>query len=72
MKKFDFIFKRKRRTKLVSELFHSYSSYDHKIGTKCQVLVTEISHDSEYYVAHTKFYEQVKIKPFFNSYLNYF
>ena len=46
---------------MISEHFHSYTSYDQKVGTRCQVLVTEISHDNEYYVAHNKFYEQVLV-----------
>jgi threonylcarbamoyladenosine tRNA methylthiotransferase CDKAL1 len=40
---------RKRRTKIISELFHSYSNHDQKIGEKFKVLVTEISHDSLHY-----------------------
>ena len=64
----------------MSELFNSYTSYDHKVswvklkysfylwsydqktkqlGSKFSVLVTEVSHDEQYYVAHNKFYEQV-------------
>jgi threonylcarbamoyladenosine tRNA methylthiotransferase CDKAL1 len=52
---------RKRRTKELSDLFHSYTTYDHKLGTRCHVLVTETSHDQEHYVAHNKFYEQVLV-----------
>jgi len=52
---------RKRRTKELSDLFHSYTTYDQKLGTRCQVLVTETSHDQDHYVAHNKFYEQVLV-----------
>lgn len=52
---------RKRRTKLVSELFNSYTSYEKWIGKRFQVLVTETSHDEQYYVAHNKYYEQVLV-----------
>ena len=50
---------RKRRTKIMSELFHSYSNHDQKMGKKFKVLVTEISHDSLHYVSHNKYYDQV-------------
>ena len=52
---------RKRRTRIVSELFQSYVTFEHKLGTKQHVLVTETSHDNNYYVAHNKFYEQVLV-----------
>ena len=52
---------RKRRTRIVSELFNSYTTFDKKLGERQQVLVTEISHDDNYYVAHNKFYEQVLV-----------
>lgn len=58
---FSLLIQRKRRTKLVSELFNSYTSYDHKLGNKFSVLVTEISHDEKYYVGHNKYYEQVLV-----------
>lgn len=32
-----------------------------KLGEKCHVLVTETSHDGNYYVAHNKYYEQVLV-----------
>lgn len=50
---------RKRRTKAMSDLFHSYTTNDHKLGQRYKCLVTEVSHDSDFYVAHNKFYEQV-------------
>jgi len=52
---------RKRRTKLMSELFQSYTSYDNKVGQRFRALVTELSSDSDYYVGHNKFYEQVLV-----------
>lgn len=52
---------KKQRTKELSALFHSYRPYDHKMGEQQQVLVTEESFDSQYYVAHNKFYEQVLV-----------
>ncbi|XP_069128029.1 threonylcarbamoyladenosine tRNA methylthiotransferase-like [Argopecten irradians] len=51
----------KKRTKAVSELFHSYTTYDHKMGEVQDVLVTEISHDKQYFVGHNKFYDQVLV-----------
>ncbi|XP_063779314.1 threonylcarbamoyladenosine tRNA methylthiotransferase [Pseudophryne corroboree] len=52
---------KKQRTKELSQLFHSYNPYDHKIGQKQQVLVTEESFDHQYYVAHNQCYEQVLV-----------
>ncbi|KAM4706033.1 threonylcarbamoyladenosine tRNA methylthiotransferase [Rhinophrynus dorsalis] len=52
---------KKQRTKELSQLFHSYNPYDHKVGQRQQVLVTEESFDSKYYVAHNRFYEQVLV-----------
>uniref|UniRef100_A0A8C7A6U6 tRNA-t(6)A37 methylthiotransferase n=1 Tax=Nothoprocta perdicaria TaxID=30464 RepID=A0A8C7A6U6_NOTPE len=52
---------KKRRTKDLSQLFHSYNPYDHKVGERQRVLVTEESFDSNYYVAHNRFYEQVLV-----------
>ncbi|KAL3868434.1 hypothetical protein ACJMK2_041242 [Sinanodonta woodiana] len=51
----------KKRTKTLSELFQSYHPYTHKLGEIQIVLVTEISHDKEYYVGHNKFYDQVLV-----------
>ncbi|XP_025830459.1 threonylcarbamoyladenosine tRNA methylthiotransferase isoform X2 [Agrilus planipennis] len=51
----------KQRTKKLTDLFHSYRPYDHKIGETQEVLVTETSHDKKHYVGHNKFYEQVLI-----------
>lgn len=51
----------KKRTKRVSELFQSYHPYTHKLGEIQEVLVTEISHDKQYYVGHNKFYDQVLV-----------
>ncbi|KAM7174270.1 threonylcarbamoyladenosine tRNA methylthiotransferase [Macrochelys suwanniensis] len=52
---------KKQRTKDLSQLFHSYSPYDHKVGERQSVLVTEESFDSQFYVAHNQFYEQVLV-----------
>ncbi|XP_028631522.1 threonylcarbamoyladenosine tRNA methylthiotransferase [Grammomys surdaster] len=52
---------KKQRTKGLSRVFHSYNPYDHKIGERQQVLVTEESFDSKFYVAHNRFYEQVLV-----------
>ncbi|XP_046353392.2 threonylcarbamoyladenosine tRNA methylthiotransferase-like [Haliotis rufescens] len=52
----------KKRTKRVSELFQSYSPYEHKLGEKQTVLVTETSHDNQFYVAHNKSYDQVLVR----------
>ena len=51
----------KRRTKAVSQLFNSYTTYDEKLGQTQDVLVTEISHDKKHYVGHNKCYDQVLI-----------
>ncbi|XP_060705904.1 threonylcarbamoyladenosine tRNA methylthiotransferase isoform X2 [Hemiscyllium ocellatum] len=52
---------KKQRTRTLSQLFQSYTPYDHKIGEKQHVLITEESFDGQYYVAHNKFYEQVLV-----------
>ncbi|KAJ8412677.1 hypothetical protein AAFF_G00116280 [Aldrovandia affinis] len=52
---------KKQRTKQLSQLFHSYNPYDHKVGERQQVLVTEESFDGQYLVAHNKYYEQVLV-----------
>ncbi|XP_050351716.1 threonylcarbamoyladenosine tRNA methylthiotransferase [Nymphalis io] len=51
----------KKRTKELSEFFRSYEPYGHKVGQVYDVLVTDISHDKNYYVAHNEFYEQVLV-----------
>lgn len=51
----------KRRTKAVSQLFNSYTTYDGKLGETQDVLVTEVSHDKKHYVGHNKCYDQVLI-----------
>ncbi|CAG9829168.1 unnamed protein product [Diabrotica balteata] len=51
----------KQRTKRLTELFHSYQPYGHKLGEIQEVLATEVSHDKKHYVAHNKYYEQVLI-----------
>ncbi|GFR85908.1 threonylcarbamoyladenosine tRNA methylthiotransferase [Elysia marginata] len=51
----------KERTKAVSKLFQSYHPYTHKLGQIQDVLVTEISHDGQFYVGHNKSYDQVLV-----------
>ncbi|KAI8787156.1 threonylcarbamoyladenosine tRNA methylthiotransferase [Biomphalaria glabrata] len=51
----------KKRTKVVSELFQSYHPYTHKLGLIQEVLVTEVSFDQQYFVAHNKSYDQVLV-----------
>ncbi|XP_041358083.1 threonylcarbamoyladenosine tRNA methylthiotransferase-like [Gigantopelta aegis] len=51
----------KKRTKRVSELFQSYYPYGHQLGEVQQVLVTEVSHDGLFYVAHNQSYDQVLV-----------
>ncbi|XP_027228047.2 threonylcarbamoyladenosine tRNA methylthiotransferase [Penaeus vannamei] len=51
----------KNRSRQLTELFQSYRPYDHKLGEKQTVLVTEEAHDKEHWVGHNKFYEQVLV-----------
>jgi len=51
----------KLRTKELTEYFLSYKPYDNRIGKIYSVLVTETSHDGNYYVGHNEFYEQVLV-----------
>jgi len=51
----------KSRTKELSTFFQSYSPYQHRIGEVYRVLVTETSHDNNYFVGHNEFYEQVLV-----------
>jgi len=51
----------KARTRELSEFFQSYKPYENRIGKIYSVLVTETSHDGNYYVAHNEFYEQVLV-----------
>ncbi|XP_052741750.1 threonylcarbamoyladenosine tRNA methylthiotransferase [Bicyclus anynana] len=51
----------KKRTKELSEFFRSYEPYSHRVGETQQVLVTDVSHDKNYYVSHNEFYEQVLV-----------
>merc|ERR1719354_442157 len=47
----------KKRTKRLSELFHSYQPFTHKLGEIHKILITEIAHDGHSLVGHNKFYE---------------
>lgn len=49
----------KQRTKRLTDLFNSYEPYTDRVGREYQVLVTDISHDKQYYVSHNKSYEQI-------------
>lgn len=51
----------KIRTKQLTELFNSYSTYDNRLGEIQEVLVTDISHDTKYFVSHNINYEQVLV-----------
>ena len=50
----------KQRTKILTDYFYSYEPYKNNVGNIYEdVLVTDISHDKEYYVGHNEFYEQI-------------
>lgn len=49
----------KTRTKRLTDLFNSYEPYADRCGQEYIVLVTDISHDKQYYVSHNKSYEQI-------------
>lgn len=51
----------KNRTRRLTDLFQSYRPYDHKLGERQTVLVTEESHDKQHWVGHNKYYEQVLV-----------
>jgi threonylcarbamoyladenosine tRNA methylthiotransferase CDKAL1 len=51
----------KDRSRELTNLFHSYLPYTDKMGEMYMVLVTELSHDGQYFVGHNKFYEQVLV-----------
>eukprot|EP01134_Creolimax_fragrantissima_P002080 CFRG2080T1 len=53
----------KRRSKAATELFNSYQIYksEERVGTTCKVLVTDVSHDGNYWVAHNQSFEQILI-----------
>ncbi|XP_025111054.1 threonylcarbamoyladenosine tRNA methylthiotransferase-like [Pomacea canaliculata] len=51
----------KKRTRMMSDLFQSYHPYTHYLGERQQVLVTELSHDKQFFVGHNKSYEQVLV-----------
>lgn len=51
----------KRRTREISKVFHSYHPYDHKVGERQTVLITEDSKDGAHFVGHNKYYDQVLI-----------
>lgn len=51
----------KRRTKELSAFFATYLPYQDRVGKVYRVLVTETSHDGNYYVGHNEKYEQVLV-----------
>ena len=54
----------KNRSRRLTHLFQSYETYSFLVGSHTKVLVTELSHDGNYYVGHTKAYEQVRRLPY--------
>jgi threonylcarbamoyladenosine tRNA methylthiotransferase CDKAL1 len=51
----------KARSRKLSRLFQSYQPYSHLVGTRCSVLVTEVSSDGRFFVGHDKPYRQVLV-----------
>jgi len=51
----------KKRTKEITEFFHTYKPYENRLGKIYTVLVTETSHDGNYFVGHNEFYEQILV-----------
>ncbi|KAK7077994.1 Threonylcarbamoyladenosine tRNA methylthiotransferase [Halocaridina rubra] len=51
----------KNRSRQLTDVFQAYRPYDHKLGEKQTVLVTEEAFDKEHWVGHNKFYEQVLV-----------
>lgn len=49
----------KTRTKRLTNLFNSYEPYADRVGCQYTALVTDISHDKQFYVGHNKYYEQI-------------
>jgi len=52
----------KERTKKVSAIFQSYFPYEHNIGERQNILITEEAKDKIHFVGHNKSYDQVLIK----------
>lgn len=50
-------------------IFPFFLPFSVQIGERQQVLVTEESFDSKFYVAHNRFYEQVRGTSVFSSFL---
>ncbi|CAI6369258.1 unnamed protein product [Macrosiphum euphorbiae] len=51
----------KIRTKRLTELFHSYTTYDHRIGEVQEILITEEAKNGIELIGHNKYYEQVLV-----------
>jgi len=52
----------KLRTKKVSAIFQSYFPYQHKLGRREKVLVTEYAKDQKHFVGHNQSYDQVLVE----------
>ena len=61
---FPLLLQVKNRSRRLTHLFQSYETYSCLVGSHTKVLVTELSHDGNYYVGHTKAYEQVRRLPY--------
>ena len=53
----------KDRSRVLTQLFNSYKTLDHKVGLVVPVICTDIAADGFHYVAHNKSYDQVLVKP---------
>ncbi|XP_050436726.1 threonylcarbamoyladenosine tRNA methylthiotransferase [Adelges cooleyi] len=51
----------KHRTKRLTDLFHSYTTYDHRVGELQNILITEEAKSGTELIGHNKYYEQVLI-----------
>ena len=49
----------KARAAAMHNLFHSYQTFDHMVGKRYKVWITERAHDGKSWAAHTKSYVQV-------------
>lgn len=52
-------FQVKTRTKRLTDLFHSYTTYDSRIGEVQDILITEEAKSGTELIGHNKYYEQV-------------
>lgn len=61
-------FQVKTRTKRLTEVFHSYTNYDHKVGEIQDILITEEAKSGTELIGHNKFYEQVSYNNYYSSF----